>query len=207
MSRRDYTPLLAELAQEYAQYAPTSATLNQRAEQHLVDGGSHTVRLIWPFPPRIVSAEGAWIKDEDGHAILDFWQGHLGNILGHNPAIVTSALSRSLDGGFGLQTGFADRLQVEVAEILCRQTGAERVRFTTSGSLATMYAIMLARAFTGRHLVMKVGGGWHGAEEDHAGGRLAAADGRYAVVVLGDRRGAGVGVAVARQRRGERRVR
>jgi len=54
-------------------------------------------------------------------------------------------------------------LQAETAEILCRQTGAERVRFTTSGSLATMYAILLSRAFTGRDLVMKVGGGWHGA--------------------------------------------
>ena len=64
----------------------------------------------------------------------------------------------------GLQTGFTDRLQVETAEILCRQTGAERVRFTTSGTLATMYAIMLARAYTGRTLVMKVGGGWHGAQ-------------------------------------------
>jgi glutamate-1-semialdehyde 2,1-aminomutase len=51
-----------------------------------------------------------------------------------------------------------------VAEILCRQTGAERVRLTTSGTLADMYAVMLSRTFTGRDLVMKVGGGWHGAQ-------------------------------------------
>ena len=57
-----------------------------------------------------------------------------------------------------------DRLQMEVAEILCRQTGADRVRLTTSGTLATMYGMMLARAFTGRNLVLKVGGGWHGAQ-------------------------------------------
>ncbi len=164
MSNRNYSQLLAELAQEYARYAPRSAALNQEATNYLIDGGSHAVRLISPFPPRIVSAQGAWIRDEDGHAILDFWQGHLGNILGHNPEVVTSALAQALDDGFGLQTGFTDRLQVEVAEIVCRQTGAERVRFTTSGSLATMYAIMLARAFTGRDLVMKVGGGWHGAQ-------------------------------------------
>jgi glutamate-1-semialdehyde 2,1-aminomutase len=63
-----------------------------------------------------------------------------------------------------LQTGFTDRLQAEAAEILCRQTGAERVRFTTSGTLATMYAILLSRAYTGRNLVMKVGGGWHGGQ-------------------------------------------
>jgi glutamate-1-semialdehyde 2,1-aminomutase len=164
VSTRDYTQLLAELAREYARYAPRSAALNQEAKEYLIDGGSHAIRLISPFPPRIVSAQGAWIRDEDDHAILDFWQGHLGNILGHNPQIVAAALARALQEGFGLQTGFADRLQVEVAEILCRQTGAERVRFTTSGSLGTMYAIMLSRAFTGRELVMKVGGGWHGAQ-------------------------------------------
>jgi glutamate-1-semialdehyde 2,1-aminomutase len=67
-------------------------------------------------------------------------------------------------GGFGLQTGFTDRLQVDTARILCERTGAERVRFTTSGTLATMYAIMLGRAFTGRELVLKVGGGWHGGQ-------------------------------------------
>ncbi len=53
---------------------------------------------------------------------------------------------RALAEGWGLQTGFTDALQIEVAELLCRQTGAERVRFTTSGALATMYSILLARA-------------------------------------------------------------
>ncbi len=129
-----------------------------------MDGGSHTIRLLEPFPPRIVSARGGWITDEDGHRILDFWQGHVANILGHNPEVVTSVLSAAFADGFGLQTGLVDRLQAEVAEILCRQTGAERVRLTTSGTLADMYAVMLARAFTGRDLVMKVGGGWHGAQ-------------------------------------------
>ncbi len=164
MKTRNYEPLLAGLAEANARYAPKSKALNERALQVLVDGGSHTLRLVQPFPPRIVAARGAWVTDEDGHELLDFWQGHLCNILGHNPMVLTSALSDAFQGGFGLQMGFTDRLQIETAEILCRQTGAERVRFTTSGTLATMYAIMLARAFTGRTLVMKVGGGWHGAQ-------------------------------------------
>ena len=129
----------------------------------MVDGGSHNLRLIQPFPPRIVAAKGAWISDEDGHDILDFWQGHHANILGHNPDVITSVLAEAFQRGYGLQTGFADRLQIEAAEIIGRQTGAERVRFTTSGALATMHTILLARAFTGRELVLKVGGGWHGA--------------------------------------------
>ena len=58
-----------------------------------VDGGSHALRLIDPFPPRIVAAQGAWLKDEDGHDVLDFWQGHVANILGHNPKVISSVLA------------------------------------------------------------------------------------------------------------------
>jgi glutamate-1-semialdehyde 2,1-aminomutase len=164
MKRRDHAKLLATLAQEYTRHSPRSAALNQEALKHLVDGGSHTIRLLKPFPPRITSAKGACVTDEDGHRILDFWQGHHANILGHNPPVITEALARAFGSGFGLQTGFTDALQVQAAEILCARTGAEKVRFTSSGSLATMYAILLARAFTGKERVMKVGGGWHGAQ-------------------------------------------
>lgn len=163
MKTRDYTQLLSELRAEYAVRAPKSAALNERAQRVLVDGGSHTLRLMQPFPPRIAAAHGGWVTDEDGHKLLDFWQGHLANILGHNPEVVTTALLQALAGGMGLQTGFTERFQLEAAELLCARTGAERVRFTTSGTLATMYAILLARAFTGRDVVLKVGGGWHGA--------------------------------------------
>jgi glutamate-1-semialdehyde 2,1-aminomutase len=164
MRTRDYGPLLAELAEAYAIHSPKSKALHQRAVEFQVDGGSHAARLSGPFPPRIAAAQGAWLNDEDDHHVLDFWQGHFVNILGHNPEVITSVLARSLDSAWGLQSGFTDRLQIETAEILCRQTGAERVRFTTSGTLATMYAVMLSRAFTGRDLVLKVGGGWHGAQ-------------------------------------------
>ncbi len=163
MKPRDHSRLLATLSEEYVHHSPRSAELNVRAGRCMVDGGSHGLRLLEPFPPRITAAHGAWLTDEDGHRVLDFWQGHWANILGHNPETITSALARALADGFGLATGHADRLQVETAEVFCRQTGTERVRFTTSGTLATMYAILLARAFTGRDLVLKVGGGWHGA--------------------------------------------
>ncbi len=164
MAARDYDRLWTALADEHRRRSPASAAADAAARKHLVDGGSHTIRLLEPFPPRITSARGGWITDEDGHRILDFWQGHVANILGHNPEVVTSEIVRAFESGFGLQSGLVDGLQAEVAEILCRQTGAERVRLTTSGTLADMYAVMLARAFTGRDLVMKVGGGWHGAQ-------------------------------------------
>ena len=164
MKRRDHSALLTRLAADYELHSPRSAAVNREALRHLVDGGSHTIRLLRPFPPRIASAQGAFVTDEDGHRILDFWQGHYANILGHNPAVVTEALARAFGSRYGLQTGFTDALQVKTAELLCARTGAERVRFTSSGSLATMYATFLSRGFTGREAVMKVGGGWHGAQ-------------------------------------------
>ena len=164
MKTRDYTRLMSHFADEHAKRSPQSAALHERASKSMVDGGSNTLRLLHPFSPRLIQAHGAWIQDEDAHRILDFWQGHHANILGHNPEVVTRALAEFFGSGVGLQTGFTDRLQIEVAEIICRQTGAERVRFTTTGALATMNAIILARAFTGRDLIMKVGGGWHGGQ-------------------------------------------
>jgi glutamate-1-semialdehyde 2,1-aminomutase len=164
MTALDYTNLLNNLADEHHSRSPRSAAIHERAKRRLIDGGSHSLRLIEPFPPRITDARGAWITDEDGHRILDLWQGHLANVLGHNPEIVTSALSDAFADGFGTQTGLVDRLQAELAELVCELTGAERVRFTTSGSLSTMYAVLLARSFTGRGVVIKAGGGWHGAQ-------------------------------------------
>lgn len=156
--------LVARLRAQYEQRFPRSAQAQAKAVRYMVDGGSHTIRLTDPFPFRIVQAQGARVRDLDGHDIVDFWQGHYGNILGHNPRLITHALAQALESGLGLQTGFPDELQIALAEVFLRQTGHEQVRFTTAGSLATMYSIMLARAYTGRSLVLKIAGGWHGAQ-------------------------------------------
>lgn len=164
MTAPDYTPLLHELADEHRRRSPRSAAIHDRACRVLIDGGSHGIRLVKPFPPRIIEAQGGWVVDEDGHRILDLWQGHMANVLGHNPEVVTSELARAFADGFGTQSGLVDVLQVELAELVCRLTSSERVRFTTSGSLSTMYSVLMARSFTGRGTVMKAGGGWHGAQ-------------------------------------------
>jgi glutamate-1-semialdehyde 2,1-aminomutase len=162
--RRDHTRLAEHLLAEYERRFPRSAALDRRGSAVMVDGGSHGVRLNRPFPVRISGAHGAYLRDVDGHDILDYWQGHFANILGHAPAVVTRALVESLDSGRGLQLGMTDELQIETAELLSNAVHAEKLRFTTSGTLATMYATMLARAFTGRDLVLKAAGGWHGAQ-------------------------------------------
>jgi glutamate-1-semialdehyde 2,1-aminomutase len=164
MSDNALESLYDELAHEYTQRFPRSAERHVEAGTRMVDGGQHTLRLYAPYPIHVQAASGAYVTDVDGHRILDFWQGHFANILGHNPPEVTLALSEMLAAGYGLQTGMVDELAGDLASLICRQTGAERVRFATSGSLATMYAIMLSRSYTGRSLVLKVGGGWHGAQ-------------------------------------------
>jgi glutamate-1-semialdehyde 2,1-aminomutase len=155
---------MADLSAEYAARFPASGALAPRAERVMVDGGSHGFRLTRPFPVRITDASGAYVRDVDGHDLLDFWQGHFANILGSNPEVVTSVLAEAFAGGQGLQHGQTEELQIETAELVCDRLHADKVRFTTSGSLSTMYAIMLARAFTGRDLVLKVTTGWHGAQ-------------------------------------------
>ncbi|MBN1933747.1 MAG: aminotransferase class III-fold pyridoxal phosphate-dependent enzyme [Anaerolineae bacterium] len=152
------------LVDEYKQRFPISGRRHARAGSLMIDGGQHTIRLYAPHPAYIKAASGAYVYDVDEHKILDFWQGHFANILGHNPPLIAQALSQSLAEGHGLQTGMVDGMATELAELICRQTETERIRFTTSGSLSTMYATMLSRGFTSRQLVLKVGGGWHGAQ-------------------------------------------
>lgn len=160
-----YERLIARLETIYRKKTKRSFALYKQAEQVMIKGGSHNLRLWRPYPFIMAEAHGPRVLDVDGNAYIDYWQGHYANILGHNPA----ALKREL-AGFdpehgSLHTGFEGESQIRLAETLLRQLGYAdfKVRFTTSGTLATMYAVMLAEAATGRDLVLKVGGGWHGA--------------------------------------------
>jgi glutamate-1-semialdehyde 2,1-aminomutase len=155
--------LLSQLYREYEARFARSREAHDRAQGVLIDGISHATRSFSPFPFRITAARGAYVDDLDGHRISDFWQGHFANILGHNPEVVCSALIAELESGAGLQTGIPEERETVYTQLLAEALGAERVRLTTAGTLATMYAVMLARAHTGRDVVLKVAGGWHGA--------------------------------------------
>ncbi|MCD6452582.1 MAG: aminotransferase class III-fold pyridoxal phosphate-dependent enzyme [Acidobacteria bacterium] len=156
-------PFEEELIAEYLDKHPQSRNYFERAKRSLIRGGSHTLRLFPPLPLYDVKCSGSKITDRDGNTYLDFWQGHMANILGHNPPLILDALTRHFKNGAGLQTGFPSSLQVELAEILLSRLKTDKIRFTTSGTLATMYAVMLARAKTGRTMVLKASAGWHGA--------------------------------------------
>lgn len=159
----DRNALLEELTENFRAKHRRSEELFNRATRFQIRGGSHNLRLFAPFPFYAVRCQGARVEDVDGNEYVDFWQGHFANVLGHNPQIILDTLSGCFQEGQGLATGFPNPHQAELAELILTQIGADKIRFTTSGTLATMYAIMLARAYTKRGLVLKVGGGWHGA--------------------------------------------
>ncbi len=152
------------LVADYEKRTPKSRRHFERAIQNQIRGGSHNLRLFEPYPFYDVRCKGAYVWDLDGNEYLDFWQGHYTNILGHNPPEVINQLIDLFGGGQGLQTGFPGARQAELAEEVCRLTGFDRVRFTTSGALATLYSVMLSRGATGRSLALKVAGGWHGSQ-------------------------------------------
>ncbi len=160
----DRKRLWERLATTYRIKHKKSEQLFDRASRHQIRGGSHNLRLFTPFPFYVAQAHGSKVVDVDSNTYIDFWQGHFANILGHNPEIVIDGLRNYFQQGQGLTTGFPDTYQHQLAELILSQIGADKIRFTTSGTLGTMYAIMLAKAFTQRKLVMKVGGGWHGSQ-------------------------------------------
>lgn len=160
----DKTKLLQDLTDDYRNRHPRSQEYFQKSLKSLIGGGSHNLRLIRPFPFYDSHSTGSKVKDIDGNIYIDFWQGHFANILGHNPPVVLAALREYFEKGQGLSTGFPGLYQQELGQLILERIGADRIRFTTSGALATMYAIMLAKAFTGKTMVVKIGGGWHGAQ-------------------------------------------
>lgn len=154
----------AALDEEYRRRFPRSSALDTRREPVLFDGTSHAIRSNRPFMPAARRTDGAYVEDLDGHRMVDYWQGHFANLLGHNPAVVRDALMETLQDGRGLQSGMLHEIETEVALRVCRTAGAETTRFTTAGTLGTFYASVLARAFTGRGHVLKISGGWHGSQ-------------------------------------------
>lgn len=164
MKGMDKKSLFQDLIQAYRDSHKKSEAHFLKASHFQIRGGSHNLRLFEPFPFYDTQCQGSRITDLDGNSYVDFWQGHFGNILGHNPPFMLDTLIDFFKHGNGLSTGYPSTLQSELAEFLLSRLSADKIRFSTSGTLATMYAVMLSKAKTGRDLVMKVGGGWHGSQ-------------------------------------------
>jgi glutamate-1-semialdehyde 2,1-aminomutase len=135
------------------------------AAKRVIAGGVNSpvraFRAVGGTPPFIARGEGPYVFDIDGHRYIDYVLSWGALILGHaHPRVVEAAAKAIQDGTtFGAPTERETRL----AEMICRaMPSIERLRFTSSGTEATMSAIRLARGFTGRRLIVKFAGCYHG---------------------------------------------
>ena len=119
------------------------------------------------FDPGIIIREGkgSRVRDEDGNEYVDYLIGSGPMLLGHGHPEVLDAVQEQLPKGL---TFFANNAAgIELAEQICDAMACgEQVRYVTSGGEADMYAMRLARAFTGRDKIMKFEGGYHGMSAD-----------------------------------------
>jgi glutamate-1-semialdehyde 2,1-aminomutase len=156
---------MEDYLKEYKDRTPSSAKLYSRAAQVMPGGVSHNTRYFHPYPLYIKKTEGSKVWDVDGNEYIDLWMGHYSHILGHKPAVIMKVMPEIVS--LGTHWGIVNEYQVTFGEDLCRIIpSAEKVRFGVSGTEATMHAVRLARAHTGRNIILKVKGGWHGSNND-----------------------------------------
>ncbi|MBB6099533.1 glutamate-1-semialdehyde 2,1-aminomutase [Deinobacterium chartae] len=144
-----------------------------RAACTVIPGGVNSpvraFQAVGGNPLFIARAEGAYLEDADGNRYVDYIGSWGPMILGHNHPAVREAVLEALASGtsFGAPT----EREVELARLVSEITGAQKIRFVNSGTEATMSALRLARGFTGRKLIVKFRGNYHG----HADGLLVQA--------------------------------
>ena len=136
----------------------------EEARRYIAGGVNSPVRAfagVGGEPVFIQSANGAWLKTEDGRRLIDYVGSWGPMILGHSHPAVVDAIKSMVEQGmsFGAPSVIETRLAKKVCELM---PGIERVRMVSSGTEATMSAIRLARGFTGRNKIVKFEGCYHG---------------------------------------------
>ena len=142
----------------------SSKALFEKARARLAGGVSHESRFKAPYPKYIESARGSRKREVDGKEYIDYAMGSASLLLGHSHPKVVAALTEQAAKG----TFFADchPLEVEWAGLIQELIpSAERVRFVSSGTEATMLAIRIGRAYSGKNKILRFEGHYHGWHE------------------------------------------
>jgi len=154
-------PAGGRIDHNFVEANPFSKDLHARARKVIAGGVTHDVRNHRPFPVMIERAKGSRKWDVDGNEYVDYTVGHGALILGHAHPIPTEAVVAQLERG--THYGGSHELEIEWAEQICSMMpSVEQVRFTGSGTEATLMAIRLARAHTGRDRIVKFNYHFHG---------------------------------------------
>jgi glutamate-1-semialdehyde 2,1-aminomutase len=153
--------VLDQYVKLYESKTPKSRSLFDQSAKRFPGGVSHNIRYFEPYPFFTQKAHGKHLWDVDNNKYTDYWMGHWSLILGHSPKVVVDALKAKVPDGtiFGTANELSVRLADFINKIMPR---AEMIRFSSTGTEATMYAARLARAFTGKRVIAKIEGGWHG---------------------------------------------
>jgi len=172
----------SSLIAEYLARTPRSAATFERATASLPGGSTRTTIFSAPYPPYMAHGEGIRTWDLDGNEYRDFLGNYTSLILGHAHPEVVAAVEAQVRRG----SAFAapTETEIELAEVLrARIPSIERIRFTNSGTEATMFAIRAARAFTGRPLLAKFEGAYHGTHDTVLAGSPGVPEATSALVI------------------------
>jgi glutamate-1-semialdehyde 2,1-aminomutase len=149
---------------DYRAKTPRSRELFEEALRVMPGGNSRSTTFFDPYPFYIVRGEGARIWDADGHERLDFNGNYTSLVLGHAHPAVVRAIQDAASRGMSFP-GPSEH-EIRLAESLTRRIPSmDVVRFANSGTEATMNAIRVARAFTGRDKIAKFEGAYHGTHD------------------------------------------
>jgi glutamate-1-semialdehyde 2,1-aminomutase len=171
------TSLATQVETQYRERFPLSAERFEEALTLFPNGVTHDGRHLKPYPVFVERAAGSKKYTVEGHELIDYWMGHGSLLLGHgNPEIVRAVQEQVARG---THFGACHELELEWGRLVVELIpSGERLRFTSSGTEATLMAVRLARIATGREKVLKFAGhfhGWHdqlipGAEIPNANG-------------------------------------
>jgi len=152
--------IIAEQEEIFVRRQPASARLAAQAREHLAGGVTSSWQITQPQPVWLTHGNGSKVYDADGNEYVDLHGGYGAALAGHaHPAIVRAVREQA-----GRGTHFAQPTPdaIAVAAELARRFGLPRWRFANSGTEATMDAVHLMRSITGRDLIIKVEGCYHG---------------------------------------------
>ncbi len=162
---------IADLIKQHSERTKTSKQLSQTFRPFLADKRLGFFKAFKEVSYQLVvnRSLGSKIWDVDGNEYIDCLMAFGSSLLGHNPPFIKKAIAEQLE--LGIQVGTQPEIAGEVAQLICKMTGMERVAFSNTGTESVMTAIRLARTVTGRNKIAKFSGSYHG----HFDGILAKA--------------------------------
>ena len=164
--RQPIRPIRRENMEVVLKYFNEKCAVSQRLSgeaSRIIPGGiQHNLAFNYPFPLAMTGANGAYLTDVDGNRYIDFLKAGGPTLLGSNDAFVRRQIHELLDS-CGPVTGLLHEYEIKLAELVCQaMPSIEMFRMLGSGTESVMAALRLARAYTGRKWVIKIGGAYHG---------------------------------------------